>query len=88
MELSRAPHNQPCKIDKEIEQAIVTSRIKLSKRDTPQTQYAFCGAIAIHQELDNLGYRNKPALSTINRVVKRNGLIAQRGKEAKRPGRR
>ena len=46
-DVSRAPHNQPCKIDKELEQAIVNSRIKLSKRDTPQTQYAFCGAIAI-----------------------------------------
>ena len=47
-------------------------------RDTPETQYAFCGAVAIHQELDKLGYRNKPALSTINRVLKRNGLITQK----------
>jgi len=62
----------------------VHSRIKLSKRDTEQTQYAFCGAIAIHQELDGLGYRKKPALSTINRVLKRNGLIAQRGKDNKK----
>ncbi len=60
------------------------SRIKLSKRDTPRTQYAFCGAIAIHQELDNLGYRAKPGLSTINRVVKRNGLIVQRNKNTKK----
>ena len=83
-DVSRAPHNQPCKIDKELEQAIVNSRIKLSKRDTPQTQYAFCGAIAIHQELDSLGFRIKPALSTINRVLKRNDLIAQQGKDAKK----
>lgn len=83
LELSRAPHTQPCKIDKELERAIVDSRIKLFKRDTPQTKYAFCGAIAIHRELDNLGYRDKPALSTINRVVKRNGLIEQRHKKDK-----
>lgn len=44
------------------------------KRETPETKYAFCGAVAIHQELNNLGYRYKPSLSTINRVLKRNGL--------------
>jgi putative transposase len=56
----------------------------LAKRDTPETSYAFCGAVAIHQELDNLGYRTKPALSTINRVLKRNGLIAKQDKDAKK----
>ncbi len=55
----------------------------MTKRDTPATNYAFCGAVAIHQELDNLGCRNKPSLSTINRVLKRNGLIAKQGKDAK-----
>lgn len=50
-------------------------RKKLVQRDTPQTRYAFQGAIAIHQELGNLGYKEKPNLSTINRVLKRNGLI-------------
>lgn len=52
-------------------------------RDTPETKYAFCGAVAIHQELDKLGYRNKPALSTINRVLKRNGLITKQVRDAK-----
>ena len=83
LDQSRAPHNKPGKIGKELEQAIVNSRIKLAKRDTPETKYAFCGAVAIHQELDSLGYRNKPALSTINRVLKRNGLIAKQSKDAK-----
>ena len=83
LDQSRAPHNKPGKIGKELEQAIVNSRLKLVKRDTPETKYAFCGAVAIHQELDNLGYWNKPALSTINRVLKRNGLITKQGKEAK-----
>ena len=59
---SRAPHSQPGKITKELEQAIVGSRIKLAKRQTPETKYAFCGAVAIHQELDNLGYRDKQSL--------------------------
>ena len=52
-------------------------------RNTPETKYAFCGAVAIHQELDKLGYRNKPALSTINRALKRNGLITHQVKGAK-----
>ena len=80
LDQSRAPRNKPGKIGKELEQAIVNSRIKLAKRDSPETKYAFCGAVAIHQELDDLGYRNKPALSTINRVIKRNGLITKQKK--------
>lgn len=80
---SRVPHNKPGKISKELERAIVNSRIKLVKRDTPETKYSFCGAVAIHQELDNLGYHYKPALSTINRVLKRNGLIVKKERDAK-----
>ena len=84
LDQSRAPHTKPGKIDKQLEQAIVNTRTKLAKRDTPETKYAFCGAVAIHQELDNLGYRNKPALSTIYRVLKRNGLTAKQHKDAKK----
>ena len=83
LDQSRAPRNKPGKIGKELEQAVVNSRIKLAKRDSPETRYAFCGAVAIHQELDNLGYRTKPALSTINRILKRNGLIANQKTKAK-----
>jgi hypothetical protein len=72
---SKEPKTQPHKVTKELEDHIVQTRKKLTKRDTPQTRYAFHGAIAIHQELGNLGYKNKPNLSTINRVLKRNGLI-------------
>ena len=53
-------------------------------RNTPETKYAFCGAVAVHQELDKLGYRNKPSLSTINRVIKRNGLITKQVNDAKK----
>ena len=75
---------QPNKIDKKLEQAIVNSRKKLVSRDTEATRYAFCGAIAIHQELNHSGYRTKPSLSTINRVLKRNGLIVQQSKTTKK----
>lgn len=67
-----------------MEQAIVESRKKLTKRDTPETKYAFCGAIAIHQELDMLGYKEKPSLSTINRVLKRNELIDKKAGDRKK----
>ncbi len=72
---SKEPKAKPNKITKELEEAIVQTRKKLVKRDTPQTRYAFQGAIAIHQELNGLGYKDKPNLTTINRVLKRNGLI-------------
>jgi len=81
---SKAPYRTPTKIDVEVENAIVGSRVKLSKRDTDETRYAFCGAIAIHQELDHLGYKDKPSLSTINRVLKRHGLISQHDNERKK----
>jgi hypothetical protein len=68
---STAPRSLPGKIDQGIEEAIIASRKKLIRRDTDETNYSFYGAIAIHQELDNLGYKEKPSLSTINRVLKK-----------------
>ena len=56
------------------------SRKKLVRRDTPATKYSFCRAIAIHQKLDTLGFREKPGLSTINRVLKRNDLVIEKSK--------
>ena len=77
---SKEPKNKPSKITKELEERIVEVRQKLVRRDTPQTRYAFHGAIAIHRELDNTGCTDKPNLSTINRVLKRNGLIVKERK--------
>ena len=54
---------------------IVKIRQQLVKRDTPQTRYAFHGAVAIHQRLDEMGYEDKPHLATIQRVLQRNHLI-------------
>ncbi|MBU4189408.1 MAG: integrase core domain-containing protein [Candidatus Thermoplasmatota archaeon] len=78
---STEPKRKPNKIDPVLEMNIIKSRKKLVKRDTPETRYAFHGAVAIHQELDNLGYKNKPTLSTINRVLKRNDLITKEQRE-------
>ena len=69
------PHTKPGKIDESVEHAIVQSRQRLKRRDTPATRYAFCGAVGIHQDLDRKGIEDKPSLSTINRVLKRNGLV-------------
>jgi putative transposase len=75
LDVSKAPKNKPNKTHPNLEDDIAQSRKKLSARDTPETKYAYCGAIAIHQELDTLGYADKPSLSTINRILKRRGLI-------------
>lgn len=79
---SKEPKKKPAKIDQELENNIVDIRKKLVKRDTPETRYAFHGAVAIHQELDKSGYKDKPNLSTINRIIKRNGLIEKEQRKA------
>lgn len=83
---SKEPKAKPNKVPKKLEEHIVQTRKKLAKRDTPQTRYAFHGAIAIHQALGNLGYKDKPNLSTINRVLKRNGLIDKERRSKKAEG--
>lgn len=72
---SKEPKTKTNKIDSELEAVIVQTRQQLVKRDTPQTRYAFHGAVAIHQKLDELGYEDKPHVSTIQRVLERNNLI-------------
>lgn len=78
---SKEPKTKPTKIDASLEDDIVNIRKKLVKRDTPETRYAYQGAVAIHQELDKSGCRDKPNLATINRVLKRNGLIEKEQKK-------
>lgn len=56
LDKSKEPHHKPGKINKELERTIVESRKKLVRRDTPATKYSFCGAIAIHQKLDTMGF--------------------------------
>jgi hypothetical protein len=73
---SKEPKVQLKKIDAKLEDVIIQTRQQLVKRDTPQTRYAYHGALAIHQRLDEMGYEAKPHISTIHRVLKRNNLVA------------
>jgi len=73
---STEPHGKPSRICPELERTIVQSRMLLQRRDTPATKYAFCGAVGIHEELDRREVADKPSLSTINRVLHRNGLVS------------
>lgn len=72
---SRRPHTSPNKIDNHLEAEVVNSRIRLQKRDTPETRYSFCGTVGIHQDLDKKGIENKPSLSSISRIIRRHGLV-------------
>lgn len=72
---SKEPKRKQTKIDESLEGEIVKIRTKLMNHSTPETKYSYYGAVAIHQELDLAGFRIKPNLSTINRVIKRNGLV-------------
>ena len=72
---SKEPKTKSNKIDSKLEAVIIKTRQQLVKRDTPQTRYAFHGAVAIHQKLDEMGYKDKPHLSTIHRVLQRNDLV-------------
>lgn len=73
-ELSRAPKSPNYSIDKATEEAIVNTRKRLE-----ETKYAQIGAVAISWELTKLGI-NPPPLWTINRVLKRRGLVKKKVK--------
>lgn len=75
LDASKEPKIKHAKIDESLENRIVKIRKKLMAHSTSETRYSYYGAIAIHQELDKAGYTQKPNLSTINRVIKRNGLL-------------
>jgi len=80
LDASKEPNRKHAKIDESLENKIVEIRKKLMTHCTPETRYSYYGAVAIHQELDKAGYTEKPNLSTINRVIKRNGLIQNNAK--------
>ncbi len=56
----------------EIEQIVIMVRLNLYNRDVP------CGAQAIRRQLDDEIVRPLPSLSTINRILHRNGLTHRR----------
>lgn len=69
---SRRPHSSPLRTSSEIEQTVKIVRLKL------YNQGLFCGAQAISWELDDLGVQPVPSLSTINRILSRDGLTHRR----------
>jgi transposase len=69
---SKRPKHSPNKTPKKIEQLIINIRTRLTK-----TRYAPIGADSIQWELIRLKYPHEdiPSLTTINRIIKRNGLV-------------
>ena len=65
--LSSKPHHSPNSISDDIKWAIINERIKIKR----------CGSV-IHKSLENKGV--KVSLSTVNRTLKRSGLIKERSK--------
>jgi len=81
-EESRAPKNVHRKTDSEIEQLVVKVRKSLLGGATEDTKYRCIGAVEIQFRMHELGYSEveTPSLSTIKRIIKRNGLIIQKRK--------
>lgn len=73
-ERSPKPTQQPNQTSEDLEQTVIHIRAKLEK-----TQYAQIGATAIQWEMKKLGLQPLPHW-TINRILKRHGLIRHRKK--------
>ena len=81
-EESRAPKNVHGKTDLEMEQLVITVRKSLLEGTTEDTKYRCIGAVEIQLHMHELGYSEDemPSMSTIKRIVKRNGLVVQNRK--------
>jgi transposase InsO family protein len=81
-EESRAPKNVHRKTDSGMEQLVITVRKSLMEGTTEDTKYRCIGAVEIQFRMHELGYSEDemPSLSTIKRIVKRNGLVVQNRK--------
>jgi putative transposase len=71
-ELSRAPHHNPREMSQEVVEAVKLARLRL------YNQGLFCGAQAVSWELVDLGLSPIPSLSTISRIISREGLTHRR----------
>lgn len=58
-------------------------RQELVEGRTPDLEYSFTGAIAIHQEMAKRQFRNLPSLRTINRILKKRDLILRKRRHPK-----
>lgn len=68
------PHRSPKRIDKIMEQTVIETRKHLEKK-----LYSQIGALAISYNLNKQGIISPP-ISTINKILRRNGLIHQKTK--------
>ncbi len=71
-DISRRPHYSAKRIDKTMEQTVIEARQQLEA-----TPYAQIGAASIDWLLEKQGSK-RPAIATINRVIKRNNLTRKR----------
>jgi len=69
---SRRPLSIPLHTSVEVEQIVKMVRLNLYNLDL------FCGAQAIHWEMEELGVRPLPSIRTINRILSRNDLTHRR----------
>jgi hypothetical protein len=76
-DLSRAPKRQAKQTDEALETAIVNIRSLREQRDRDDTKYALIGAVAIHKELQELGYA-PPCVKTVHNLLVRNGLVTSK----------
>ncbi len=72
--MSSAPNHQARQTDEAIETAIVNIRKCREKRERDDTKYALIGAVAIHKELQELGYA-PPSVRTGHNLLVRHGFI-------------
>jgi transposase len=75
---SRRPHTIHTSLDSELENLIIKIRCNLEK-----IPYAQIGAISIQWELKKLGI-DIPPVWTINRIIKKHGLVLKEKKPSKR----
>jgi len=64
--------DQRQRLREEIEEIVTLVRLNLYNKGVP------CGDQAIRQQLDEMQVRPLPSLSTINRILSRNGLTNRR----------
>src|SRR5512144_1344899 len=81
-DLTHATHHVAQRISPELERTILSIRRRLQAHASPATRYRLIGAAAILAELKALDVCPLPHPRTIERVLRRNGLTAPRGRLA------
>jgi len=71
---SRAPLTSPQAMPPTIVHAVASIRQRLEAADTPTTKYGLIGQRVIRGELERLGIKPLPSLSTIQRLLAQHGL--------------